>query len=115
MKIKKRQQQQKVTITGARSTFMTEDIRFCPSADEAPALPGAYVIAIELAKTVAVVLSGRSPIILPTGHYLYCGSAKGPGGLKARLSRHMRRGKSVRWHVDQLTEHGLVIGSWIRW
>jgi hypothetical protein len=33
MKIKKRQQQQKVTITGARSTFMTEDIRFCPSAE----------------------------------------------------------------------------------
>ena len=25
----------------------------------------------------------------------------------------MRRGKSVRWHVDQLTEQGLVIGSWI--
>jgi Uri superfamily endonuclease len=25
----------------------------------------------------------------------------------------MRRGKLVRWHVDQLTEHGLVIGGWI--
>jgi Uri superfamily endonuclease len=33
--------------------------------------------------------------------------------LKARLSRHLRRGKSVRWHVDQLTEQGLVIGGWI--
>jgi Uri superfamily endonuclease len=57
-------------------------------------LPGAYAIAIEFADTVAVTF-------------------KGPGGLKARLSRHMRRGKSVRWHVDQLTEQGLVIGSWI--
>jgi histidyl-tRNA synthetase len=71
------------------------------------------VMAIELADTVVVMLSGRSSIALPAGRYLYCGSAKGPGGLKARLSRHMRRGKSVRWHVDQLTEWGLVIGSWI--
>jgi Uri superfamily endonuclease len=70
-------------------------------------------MAIELADTLAVTLSGRLPIVLPAGRYLYCGSAKGPGGLKARLSRHMRRGKSVRWHVDQLTEQGLVIGGWI--
>jgi Uri superfamily endonuclease len=34
-------------------------------------------------------------------------------GLKARLSRHFRRGKPVRWHVDQLTERSSVIGSWI--
>ena len=74
---------------------------------------GAYAIAIELADTVTVTLSSWAPIVLPAGRYLYCGSAKGPGGLKARLSRHMRRGKLVRWHVDQLTDRGLVIGSWI--
>ena len=76
-------------------------------ADEAPSLPGVYAMAIEFADAVAVTLSGQPPITLPAGRYLYCGSAKGPGGLKARLSRHMRRGKSVRWHVDQLTEQGL--------
>ena len=63
-------------ITIKRSTFMTKEIRFCLNADEAPALPGAYVMAIELADTVAVMLSGRSSIILPAGRYLYCGSAK---------------------------------------
>jgi Uri superfamily endonuclease len=72
---------------------MTKEIRFCLKADEAPSLPGAYVMAIELADTVVVMLSGRSSIVLPAGSYLYCGSAKGPGGLKARLSRHMRRGE----------------------
>ena len=92
---------------------MTKEIPFCLNADEAPSLPGAYAMAIELTNKVAVTLSGRSPIALPAGRYLYCGSAKGPGGLKARLSRHMRRGKSVRWHVDQLTEQGLVIGAGI--
>ena len=74
---------------------MTKEIRFCLNADEAPSLPGAYAMAIELTDEVAVTLSGRSPIVLPAGRYLYCGSANGPGGLKARLSRHMRRGKSV--------------------
>jgi hypothetical protein len=78
---------------------MTKEIRFCWNADEAPSLPGAYAMAIELTDEVAVTLSGRSPIVLPAGRYLYCGSANGPGGLKARLSRHMRRGKSVRWRV----------------
>jgi Uri superfamily endonuclease len=92
---------------------MTKEIRFCLKADEAPSLPGAYAMAIEFADTVVVMLSGRPPIALPAGRYLYCGFAKGPGGLKARLSRHMRRGKSVRWHVDQLTEQGLVIGNWV--
>ena len=92
---------------------MTEEICSCLKADEAPSLPGAYAMAIEFADTVAVTLSGRPPITLSAGRYLYCGSAKGPGGLKARLSRHMRHGKSVRWHVDQLTEQGLVVGSWV--
>jgi Uri superfamily endonuclease len=96
-----------------RSTFMTKEIRFCLRVDEAPSLPGAYAMAIELSDEVAVTFSDCLRIALPAGRYLYCGSAKGPGGLKARLSRHMRRGKSVRWHVDQLTEQGLVIGSWI--
>ena len=92
---------------------MIKEIRFCLNADEAPSLPGAYAMAIELTDKAAVMLSGRLPIALPAGRYLYCGSAKGRGGLKARLSRHMRRGKSVRWHVDQLTEQGFVIGAWI--
>jgi hypothetical protein len=29
-----------------------------------------------------------------------------PGGLKARVSRHTRRAKRSRWHIDQLTENG---------
>jgi Uri superfamily endonuclease len=86
---------------------MIKKICFCLNADEAPSLPGAYAMAIELTDKAAVMLSGRLPIALPAGRYLYCGSAKGRGGLKARLSRHMRRGESVRWHVDQLPEQGL--------
>jgi len=97
----------------AISTRIAEEIRFYRRPDKAPSLPGAYIIAIELAEPVLVTLCRRAEIELPAGRYLYFGSAKGQGGLKARLSRHFRHGKSVRWHVDQLTECGNVIGSWI--
>jgi hypothetical protein len=33
-------------------------------------LPGTYAMAIELADTVVVMLSGRAPIALPAGRYL---------------------------------------------
>jgi len=26
----------------------------------------------------------------------------------------MRRGKAIRWHVDQMTEAGMVLGAWVR-
>ena len=86
---------------------------FCTNADEAPSLPGAYVLAVEIAKPVTVTLPGKPAATLKPGRYLYCGSARGPGGLRARLGRHMRRGKAVRWHIDRLTEAGTVLGAWV--
>lgn len=88
-------------------------MQFCASPDAAPPLPGAYILRIALAQPVAVTIAGRRPTLLAAGRYLYCGSANGPGGLEARLARHMRRGKAVHWHVDQLTERGVVTGCWI--
>lgn len=86
---------------------------FCASADDVPSFPGAYVLAIKLAESVTVALPGKPATILAPGGYLYCGSARGPGGLRARLRRHVRRGKAVKWHIDRLTEAGIVRGAWI--
>jgi Uri superfamily endonuclease len=36
----------------------------------------------------------------PAGRYVYSGSAK--HGLDARIARHLRRRKSLRWHIDYL-------------
>jgi Uri superfamily endonuclease len=81
----------------------------CASAGDAPSLPGAYVLAVALARPLTV---GKPATRLSAGRYLYCGSARGPGGLRARLGRHMRCGKAVHWYVDRLTEAGAVIGAW---
>ncbi|MGC9523845.1 MAG: GIY-YIG nuclease family protein, partial [Anaerolineae bacterium] len=49
----------------------------------------------------------------PEGTYLYVGSAWGPGGLRARLSRHLRGSPKVRWHVDYLRAHADPIAVWM--
>lgn len=85
---------------------------FVGAALEAPASPGAYVLLVELDAPVRVAAGKRDSVLAP-GRYLYCGSAKGPGGLRARLARHMRQGKTAHWHIDQLTEGGTVAGAWI--
>ncbi len=67
-----------------------------------PAAAGAYVLALRLARPLAVAIGGRRAT-LPPGLYLYAGSARGPGGIRARAARHLRRRKRRHWHVDQLT------------
>ena len=85
---------------------------FVMRAEDAPATPGAYILRVDLAEPLDFVFAGR-PARLEPGCYAYCGSAKGPGGLRARLSRHMRRDKSIRRHIDHLTQAGRARGAWI--
>lgn len=77
---------------------------FHTAATTIPAVAGAYVLLVRLEVPLPPLLPGR---------YLYCGSAKGPGGLRARLGRHLRKGKALRWHVDRLTEAGVAEGAWV--
>lgn len=88
-------------------------LQFCACADAAPSARGAYILEIDLAQVAMVTIARRPPQALAPERYLYCGSANGPGGLKSRLARHMRKGKSVHWQIDQLTERGAVTGAWI--
>lgn len=91
---------------GSAADFHTDAARL-------PAVPGAYVLLVEIAQEVVVRLPRRPEAVLAPGRYLYCGSACGPGGIAARVSRHMRRDKAVRWHIDRLTEAGSVLGAWV--
>jgi Uri superfamily endonuclease len=73
------------------------------------ATPGAYVLVIDLAETVAFETAVTGAVMLPAGRYGYCGSARGAGGIGARVRRHLRRDKTIHWHVDRLTAVGQVI------
>jgi len=87
-------------------------IRFIHSAEQAPAAPGAYALLLRLEAPLAVEAARRGAT-LQAGLYIYCGSARGPGGMRARLARHMRRDKRPHWHIDQLTRAGRVEGAWV--
>ena len=93
-------------------TELTFRPRFVRSAAEAPALPGAYLLVVALPASLNVTLPNRPAATLAPGRYLYAGSARGPGGLRARLARHMRAEKKPHWHIDRLTEAGTVEGAW---
>ena len=98
--------------TGLHVTGAFGEGEFCTVESQIPALPGAYLLLIELTKVTDVKLRKMRSASLVPGRYIYAGSAYGPGGLNAELSRHMRRTKVERWHVDQLTKTG-ACGAWI--
>lgn len=85
---------------------------FVASASDAPATPGAYALALRLGAPLAVRVRKISAT-LPDGDYLYCGSARGSGGLRARLARHLRPQKRAHWHVDQLTAVASLLGAFV--
>jgi len=85
---------------------------FVPSAAAAPAEAGAYALLVALRAPLAVKAGANRASLVP-GLYLYCGSARGAGGLAARIARHMRQEKRAHWHVDQLTRAGKVLGAFV--
>ena len=75
---------------------------------DVPEGPGAYAIVITLTRPLDLRLPRRAGVTLRPGRYVYCGSAYGPGGLRARIGRHLRKTKPIRWHVDRITAAGTI-------
>jgi Uri superfamily endonuclease len=69
-----------------------------------PAKPGTYALLIDVANPLKLTVGRLGSIGLPPGCYAYLGSAHGPGGLRSRLSRHVRRNRRRHWHIDYLME-----------
>jgi Uri superfamily endonuclease len=81
---------------------------------ELPREAGAYVLLINLGGPLSLDMPAFRGKSLAPGLYGYCGSAFGPGGIRARVSRHLRGDKPMRWHVDRLTVAGRVEQAGIR-
>lgn len=69
---------------------------------ELPASGGAYLLYFAVEFPLALAIPRLGDPILNPGGYVYAGSAWGPGGLRARVARHLRSDKPRRWHVDHL-------------
>lgn len=65
-----------------------------------PVAHGAYVLHFATARWQKIVIGHLGEQYLAAGHYFYVGSARGAGGLQARVGRHLRSAGALHWHID---------------
>lgn len=77
-----------------------------------PAAAVTYALYIHLRRACRVAPGRLGRHRLAPGWYVYTGSAR--AGLDARLRRHLRRRKALRWHIDWLLARPEARVCWIR-
>lgn len=73
-----------------------------------PTSRGTYALLLHLPREKKLRVGRFGTFRFPQGDYVYVGSAFGPGGLRARLARHLRQNKVAHWHIDSLRAHADV-------
>lgn len=72
--------------------------------------PTTYQLHIHLAQAVYVCVGRLGEFDFPGGDYVYTGSAR--LNLEARIARHLRQEKRLRWHIDYLlTAPGVTVSD----
>jgi len=77
-----------------------------------PSKPGTYILLFYLQKNETVQIGKLGKFIFTSGYYCYVGSAFGPGGLKARVTRHIKLDKLNRWHIDYIRSKMVLLEVW---
>ena len=77
-----------------------------------PPDPGTYVLMLMVYWESVIEVGSLGEQTFPPGFWLYCGSARGPGGLAARLAHHARFAERPRWHIDYLRFAGTPREVW---
>lgn len=75
--------------------------------------PGTYALVLQIHSTGNVQIGRLGQIKLVPEYYIYVGSAFGPGGVRARVSRHWRTDKPKHWHIDHLREFVTPLSAWV--
>jgi Uri superfamily endonuclease len=73
---------------------------------------GTYMLVLHVGQETEISIGRLGTFNFPSGYYLYAGSARGPGGVEARLARHLRERKQSRWHIDYLLREARVVEIW---
>ena len=58
---------------------------------------GTYALLLHLDSQRRIAVGRLKEFDFPAGHYVYVGSALGPGGLGARIGRHLRPCTKAHW------------------
>jgi sugar fermentation stimulation protein A len=68
---------------------------------------GAYCLLAFLERDAEITIGRLGTHAFQKGIYAYVGSAQ--GGIDARVGRHMKRRKKLRWHIDYLLKKAEVL------
>ncbi len=74
--------------------------------------PGTYVLILCVAQDGYIPIGSLGKHHVPRGCYAYVGSAFGPGGLRARLTHHVKAASKPHWHVDYLRRQAEIVEIW---
>ena len=77
-----------------------------------PRKPGSYLLMLALPSNQQIQVGRLGCIGFESGWYAYAGSAFGPGGLAARLSRHFGPVQKRHWHIDYLRAEAVAREAW---
>lgn len=78
--------------------------------EQKPITRGTYALILLLPRAQTIRIGALGEFKFPRGHYLYIGSAM--NGLTARLARHLRSEKKLRWHIDYFLRHAQIKEVW---
>jgi len=67
-----------------------------------PSHPGSYVMVGNILRPLTLNVGVLGINEIPAGNYFYAGSARRIGGLKSRITHHLRVNVNPLWHIDYL-------------
>ncbi len=70
---------------------------------------GLYIAVFELSDAQNIRIGKLGSFEFQSGYYFYVGSAQ--RNLTARIERHARQTKPLRWHIDYLSVHAPMLGA----
>ena len=73
---------------------------------------GSYLLWLRADEAQSITVGALGEMAVPPGVYAYAGSAFGPGGVKARVGRHVRGEGALHWHVDYLRAVADLAAVW---
>ncbi len=75
-------------------------------------IPGTYALILQALKAQTVEIGRLGSLQVVPGYYVYIGSAFGPGGLRARIGRHLGNTKVRHWHIDYMMQAAFIQAVW---
>ena len=94
--------------------MITHTLTVATAVNILPSDPGTYALLLHSPEPVSLQVGRLGGFRLSAGSYVYVGSALGPGGIRARVSRHLRDSRRRHWHIDALLHECIVEGvCWV--